>query len=154
MNAQKIKEIVRLLRILSFGLIGSVVFLLLMAVLLLSISGKPLAGEDEALSRIMFLVLLVLAVWGIAGGQYMFRKKMRNLKATDPIEVLDQYRGAMIVRLALLESAAFFGVLTYLFLGDLRGLLVAGALLVFMVLMHPTRLRLLKETGIDIDSFF
>lgn len=153
MNAQKIKEIVRLLRILSFGLIGSVVFLLLMALILLSISGNPLAGEDEKLSRIMFLVLLFLGLWGIAGGQYLFRKRMRNLTATDPIEVLDRYRGAMIVRLALLESAAFFGVITYLLLGDERGLLVALALLVFMVLLHPTRLRILKETGIDVESF-
>jgi hypothetical protein len=153
MNAQKIKEIVRLLRILSFGLIGSVVFLLLMALILLSISGNPLAGEDEKLSRIMFLVLLFLGLWGIAGGQYLFRKRMRNLTATDPIEVLDRYRGAMIVRLALLESAAFFGVITYLLLGDERGLLVALALLLFMVLLHPTRLRILKESGIDVESF-
>ena len=141
------------MRILSFGLIGSVVFLLLMALILLSISGNPLAGEDEKLSRIMFLVLLFLGLWGIAGGQYLFRKRMRNLTATDPIEVLDRYRGAMIVRLALLESAAFFGVITYLLLGDERGLLVALALLLFMVLLHPTRLRILKESGIDVESF-
>lgn len=152
MEEQKAKELVKLLRILSLGLIGTVVFLLLVAVLMISVGGKPLAGYDPQLERTMLFVLLVLSVGGILWGRSVFLKRMNSVKGEVLLTVLDAYRGAMIVRLALVESAAFFGVITYLLLGSITGLIMSVLLLFYMILLHPTNRRLQQESGIDIEE--
>lgn len=152
MDENKVKEVIKLLRILSLGLIGTVVFLLLVAVIMLSISGKPLAGTDTELERTMLIVLFIIAAGGILYGNYAFRKKIPQVRGKDLVTVLETYRGIMILRLALVESAAFFGVITYLLLGSMTGLVISVLLLFYMMLLHPTDQRLKKETGIDLKN--
>lgn len=145
----KLREITRLLRILNAALIGGAIFLIIVSVLMVEMSGRSLATTDPTLTKYMLIVLLILAAISIPAGIILFRKQMSVAEGKGMIEVLDIYRSALIVRAALAEGVVFFGTIVYLMQRSYSALLIAFLVLGYMLVIFPWRKRMARETGIE-----
>ena len=64
-------------------------------------------------------------------------------------EKLVTYRGTMIVRAALMEGSAFFGIVCHMLTGKSIFIFMAAIILAIMAYFFPTRERMATELGIS-----
>lgn len=142
-------------RIITLALTGSVVGFAIIVLAVLR-AGKPLAPEAWGLSGMLTLLALLFAVMNIAlsfvvppqltrtGLQRVTRDQARDPKPGwegFPVEapaVFPVFQSELIVRLALLEGAAFFAVIAHMMEGTLLPLLAALVLVILMLASFPT----------------
>lgn len=146
----RVKEVVRLLRILHGGLVGGAFFLLIVALLMVEAGGKSLAPVDPEFSRILLLLFLIITAISIPAGVVLFRRQMKAVDRSDVMRLLDAYKSAIVVRAALAEGAVFFGTIVYLLQRNYTALGIAFILLLYLISLYPVRSRLNRETGLDI----
>lgn len=146
----RVREILRLLRILHGGLIGGALFLMIVALLMVEAGGKSLAPVDPGFSRILLLLFLIITAISIPAGVVLFRRQMKTADHSDVIRLLDAYKSAIVVRAALAEGAVFFGTIVYLLQRNYTALGIAFVLLLYLISLYPFRSRLIRETGLDI----
>lgn len=97
-----------------------------------------------------FLVPTFAFLSPLAGVLY-FNKKVNEIKLSeDALEKrkLD-YRAALIVKWAFIEGPAFFAIVTYLLSPNYLHLIMAGIVLVFLIIQHPTDYRLCNDLDVD-----
>lgn len=102
--------------------------------------------EDEKLRSILPLVAVALAVGGAASGAAFFRKRRDTLRGqTTLAHSLAGYRGAQIVRWALLEGPALFSIIAFLLTGVYWLLGVVALLIALFVSTRPSPRRAVQD---------
>lgn len=132
-------------------LIGQLLFLAIVA-----FSGFNLLEEGDetsSLTNIFKIVAAVLAIGGVSGGRMIFQMRVNIIKTkTDLIEKMNDYRSALIIKFALLEGPAFFGIIGYMLTGNNFFLLVAGFLILVFALHYPMPDRTIKELELSSEE--
>lgn len=88
----------------------------------------------------VFLYLVPgMAVLALFMGKRVYDNRIDTIEASAPLqEKLDNYRGALIVNLALVEGASLLGIMSYYITGNLLYILIAFALILYFFYLKPT----------------
>ena len=129
---------------------GIVFFGGIMAFLVKSEAGSP---EMSDLETIFLYVVPIFFVFGIVSSFLVYRKRIAGLKnEQDLISKMTGYRGAFIVRLALLEGPGFLGVVVTFLTGNLLFLVFSGIIVVYMIYLRPVKETIASDLGLNYDE--
>ncbi|MAY83800.1 MAG: hypothetical protein CMP59_06655 [Flavobacteriales bacterium] len=145
---QTSKEYLRGLSIVHAALLfGQIIFLALM----LFINSTQIVDNSlEDLNEIFLILVPLVAIAGILGGKFLTQNKLESIKAkSDLNEKLDLYRGALIVKLALLEGPSFFGIICYYLTGDYIYAGIAALIIIIFFTYRPTKESIVKDLELD-----
>jgi hypothetical protein len=97
----------------------------------------------------IFLVLVpVFAVINIATGTYLFKQRTKSIdKLSSLNKKLTIYQTALIIRFALAEGPALFGIVVYMITQNLFYLFLAGLIVLYFIWLSPTK----EKTEQDLD---
>jgi len=135
---QTVDQQMLVMRIIAGALIAGVGFFLAF-VLFQSPLGQPPAGQQTSLMAVGFAVINTLLQFGVP-------LVVRTGQQAGPANTVEQKAAAlfftrMIVRLALLEGAAFFNIFSLMSEHNWWTLVVIGVLVLLMLALWPTRTR-------------
>jgi hypothetical protein len=103
--------------------------------------------------NIMLLISIVLAISAISAGLFVFNSSMKlTASESDVSKKFQIYRGAMIVRAALFEGAAFFAIVNLLLFGHFIFIVISLACLGIMAMYFPSRNRISKEMKLKVED--
>ena len=109
--------------------------------------------STEEFTRIMIYLVPFVIIAALVGSNFLYRKRLKSINnMTTPEEKLSYFRSVLIIRYALPEMAAFLALVAFLVSGDLRFMAGAGVLLVWIIVIFPTRGRI--ATDLEIRSEF
>jgi hypothetical protein len=131
---------------------GQVIFGL--ALLLLTMTGN--FDPEDALLRTVFMYLVpILAIGGIFASIKIFKSKLNVARDADGLtEKMNNYRGVLIVRFALLEGPSFFAIVSFMQTGELLFLAVSGMIVLYFFTLKPTREKAVSDLELtENDSF-
>ncbi len=132
------------LTVLCYTLTGGLVFFSVI-VSLLALNGFS-SPKAEGLGNILNIIVPVLALVGLLGGNAVAKSRLLAIKEMPGLaDRMNNYRGVVILRYALLEGPALFSVIAIFLTGELKLLIATAALILMMLYMLPTRPRLIKE---------
>ncbi|WP_420602624.1 hypothetical protein [Flagellimonas sp.] len=106
----------------------------------------------------MFLIVIpIFALSSIFLGNFIFGQSIKNIARTSSLrQKLVRFQTASIIRYALVEAAAFFGIIAYYMTGNLVFMLISAILILYFFMLRPTRekiIRTLNLTGSDKAAF-
>jgi MFS family permease len=133
---QTSKQYFRSLTILYFGLlIGQVAF----AAITLYLNLELLFQPDDSLRDIFIYIVPIFVVNGFATGHLIYKSRLKKIKKHNSLtSKMGEYRGAMIIRLAMLEGASLFAIVVYLLTADLIFIAMSGLIIAFFIILRPT----------------
>ncbi len=145
------KEYFKALRIIHLVLVAGVVFFLLVLLLLDYLQSGGFGLED--LGEIFFYLAFIFSLGAIFLGNVFFGKKIAAIKMKmDLKQKLEDYRKALIVRLALLEAPAFFCCVAFMLTGQWIFVGVALFNLAILVALHPSKERAELEMDLSFQE--
>ena len=99
------------------------------------------------------MVAPLLAIAGIAGGIFLFKKQVAIAQSKDTLKgKLALYQGALIQKYALVEGPAMFAIVAYDLSGNLLFLIIAGLLLLYFISIRPTKDRLVTDLDLSYED--
>jgi len=120
-----------------YALIAGQVFFALVSFYLQK-TGMMDAGIKE-LRDIFLIIIPLFVVGGFLGSRVMFKTRLNAIKSQDNlISKMTAYRGALIIKYALLEGPSFFAIVVFLLTGDYLFLGLSGLIIVYFFLIRPT----------------
>ena len=112
-------------------------------------SGVMKVDQMEQFATFIYIVPS-LAIVCVFAAFMVFKQKLAAIREkSDIIAKIAEYRAALIIRWALLEGPAFFGIVSYLLTGNIILLSVAVAIIAIFILLIPSRARL--EVDLEIN---
>ena len=118
------------------------------------VSRGPLRPHDASLERTLQVVALVVAVGAVAAGFMLFNNKLSGIQAIGDVkERMAAYRGAAIVRWALIEGPVLLSAICFMMTGNYAFLALAIALILVFAAVRPSKAMVvyqLQLTGTEI----
>jgi len=147
------KEYLKSLKIIHIALSVGVASFIAIVYFLQTIGG--LGIYDETLSSVFMILVPLTAFISPSVGVLLFNKSMKEMKVNDYSleEKKQNHKSAYIVKLALIEGAAFFAIVAFMLITDYVFLIMAGVVLIFLIIQHPTDYRLSEDFDIDPKEF-
>jgi hypothetical protein len=100
-----------------------------------------------------FIVAIILTITAIAGGTFWFKQNIDNATSKDSLkQKLMVYQTAFIKRFALLDGASLFAIVVSSVRGNLFYLLIAGAIILFMLVLRPTKDKIENDLNLSYDD--
>jgi len=150
MPQQTTQQYFKALTVLHFALVTGLVVFSVIAYVVHSIGTF---GNDAALLTIFQYMVPALAFMSIVAGRTLYKKKVDDIKNMDNLATkLNAYRGAFILRDALLEGPAIFAIIAYLLCGNMVLLGVAVLLIVVFIIIRPTKDAVIKDLELSSDE--
>ncbi len=139
------------LTLMHLALVGGIVFFGgIMTFLITSEAGSP--GMSDLLPAFLYVVPIFF-VLGIISSFLVYRKRVGDLKnEQDLTSKMTGYRGAFIVRLALLEGPAFLAIVVTFLTGNLWFLLFAGFIALYMIYLRPVKETIASDLDLNYDD--
>lgn len=139
------------LTIIHLALVAGIVFFGgIIAFLVTSGAGSP---EMSDLETIFLYIVPIFLVLGVVSSFLVYRKRIGDLKdERDLVSKMTGYRGAFIVRLALLEGPGFFAVVVTFLTGNLLFLVFAGIIVAYMIYLRPAKESIANDLGLNYDE--
>ena len=137
---------IRIIQIVYAALMAGIAFFAGMSLLLNLLQGPSI---DDATMNSALMVISVVFLGNIPIGIVLFKKRLETTESQNLDEKLATYRGAMIVRAALMEGSGFFGIVCFLLTGNNGFILLAAIILAIIAYFFPTRERMATELGIS-----
>lgn len=141
------------LNILFYAMVAGVILFALVAAYLVT-SGE--FQTDQSLSELMVPLAGVLAASNIFISDMLFKNQMKRIHESQPLYARQStYRGGFILKMALLEGAALFAIVTYLLTGSNIAMIAAAVVWGWMALNRPSvdnmkkHLHLSSEEEVD-----
>lgn len=101
-------------------------------------------------SQPFIFVVPILAIGCLLASFYAPKGRIQAAKAIPDLDKkLELYRGAQIIKYAVLEGAALFGVVAYLTDYNIMFLAISAILLVAMIWVRPTRDRIIADLSLN-----
>ena len=134
-NSNSTLSYIKTLSTLHYALFGGQV---LMAGVMFFLKGSTVFHLSNSDGVFLYLVP-ILSVLGLFFGQKLYDSRIQQLKdETDLDEKLDKYRGAIIIRLTLIEGPALLGIMAYYITGNLLYLVIAAFLILYFFYLKPS----------------
>lgn len=103
----------------------------------------PLDGE---LSTIFLFMVPLFAIGAIIGSHLISKSQLAAIKTKAELsDKLQDYRGLIILRYALIEGAALFSIVTYFLTANFILLGIGALLVIFLGIQRPTKAKVAKE---------
>lgn len=97
-------------------------------------------------NEVFYFILPIMAVFGIFIGNYLYKQKIDALKSKATLkEKLEGYQQAIIIKFALIEGPAFFGIVGAMISGNLLYLIIALLLAVYFFSLKPTKDKIIND---------
>lgn len=139
-------EYFKSIKIVHIALVIGVVFFALVSVFL-QMNGFNTA--DQEFINIFLLVVSIFTLFGVIASNLIFKKKIRTIKEKSSLKVkMDEYRAALLIKLALIEAPAFFTVIAYLVTGDYIFLGIVLLLIIVFLIYTPNRVKFINDLGL------
>lgn len=144
---QTSKEYFRSITIIYFGLlIGQVAFSAITLYLNLGLMYQP----DDSLRDVFIYVVPILVVNGFVTGHLIYKNRLKKIKSYNILtSKMGEYRGAMIIRLAMLEGASLFSIIVYLLTADLIFIAMSGLIIAYFIKLRPTIDKISMDLELD-----
>lgn len=124
------------LNILFYAMIAGVILFALVAAYLVT-SGQ--FQTNESLGELMIPIAGVLAASNIFISDMLFKNQMKRIHESQPLYSRQStYRGGFILKMALLEGAALFAIVTYLLTGSSIAMIAAAVVWGWMAINRPS----------------
>jgi hypothetical protein len=131
-------------------LAGMVLFGVVSAVVRLS---NKMAG-DVMLNKVLQVTALAITFILIKTGLSIFDKKLQTIPSTaSPVEKLNDYRTAAIIKWAMIEGPALFAIICFMITRNYAFIALAFALIIFFALQAPAKLKLMLQLQISEPEF-
>lgn len=140
-----ISEHFRTLKLVHLALNASTIVFVIAGVYLY-VSGLSPFNDDTSLTDILGYSSVAYALMSIPLSVFLFKLILsRKRKEQDLQVILSTYRNAFIIRLATLEGAALFALVSFLITGKLLTVTLGGFVLAFMIILRPSNQEVRKE---------
>ena len=127
------------LNILFFGLVMGPAMLAVVAMVLIQ-TGTFIPLTDDVLGTVFGIAVPAVGIGAFYASKILFEKRMPAVIARPTLdEKLEGYRIELILKYTLLESPAIFAFLAFMLTGTMLFFALGAAILLFMVLVRPTR---------------
>ncbi|RVU03098.1 hypothetical protein EOD41_03965 [Mucilaginibacter limnophilus] len=104
---------------------------------------------------ILTFIVPVFAVVGFLLCNMLGKRQLENIQTdATPTQKLAKYQTAMIIKSALLEGPSLFGIAVFFITGNLFFLMISGALMVYFLLITPTKERVFNDAKFNYDESF
>lgn len=129
-------------------------FIILSGLLLLTLfsyymGNKPIVGFSSD-GDIWIYIVPLSAMNGYFGGNLIVARRLSNIAKESSLgQKLYTYMGAGIIRLALLEAAAFIGIFAYWKNNKIFYLIIVASLILYLFKLRPTKERAIREMGLE-----
>ncbi|WP_298518576.1 hypothetical protein [uncultured Kordia sp.] len=92
----------------------------------------------------MFLLIFpVIVISTLTMSRIMFQKMVQNAKNMEGLKkMLTQYQTASIVKFALIESPAMFGIVMYMVSKNATFIAISGVLILYLILQRPSKSKI------------
>lgn len=131
------------LKIVHIALVMGVVFFALISVLL-QIKGFGTVGQE--INNGLLLVVPTFALIGIFASNFVFKKKLNGIRDKSNLkEKMEEYRSALIIKLALIEGPSFFTVVAYLLTGNYMFLGLAVVMIIVFLIYTPNQTKFIND---------
>ncbi len=146
---QTSNEYFRSLYILHIALmVGLFVFIMISVFL---DAGGSLGNNEQKLNDIFMILAPLLALIGLITAQFVYRNRLIQLKTLPDLkQKLTAYRGAFIVRTALIEAPGLFAVIAFLLTGNYIYIGIAGLIIAIFFVWIPSKERI--ATSLDLNT--
>ncbi|HRQ29753.1 MAG TPA: hypothetical protein PLU49_06730 [Saprospiraceae bacterium] len=102
--------------------------------------------QPDPIGGILKYLVAILVINGFVVGQLIYKKRLIKLKSLDDLAAkLEGYRGAMIMRLALLEGPSLLTLVLYFLTADLFFIMMAGFIIFIFLFFIPSRDKISRE---------
>lgn len=102
--------------------------------------------QPDPMGDILKYLVAILVINGFVVGQLIYKKRLIKLKSLDVLAAkLEAYRGAMIMRLALLEGPSLLALVLYFLTADLFFIMMTGFIIVIFLFFIPSRDKISRE---------
>jgi hypothetical protein len=99
------------------------------------------------------MLVPAIAVSGAFASNFIYNKKIGELTSLESLkDKVMGYQTACIIRYALLEGPALFGIVSYMQSGNLLFLIIAGALIVYFVSLRPTKEKIEMDLNFSFEQ--
>lgn len=100
-----------------------------------------------------FFIIPLLAIGSYFAGNFLFRQNINTIANNNNSlkEKLNSYQVALIIKLALLEGPALFGVVAFLLSGNLYFLLISGLLIGYFFIQKPSKEKIIDELKLNFE---
>ena len=135
---QTSKEYLKTLSILHLALTVSPVIFGLVGFYLISIGSILI--DSAVLDMVFTYIVPVFIVGGVFGSNWIYKNKLNQLKEENDFNLkMSSFRGALILRYALLEGPALFSVVVAMITSNPLFLVFTGIMVGFMFYWKPTK---------------
>ena len=136
-------EYFKSIKIVHIALVVGVVFFALISVFL-QINGFGTVGHE--IDKVLLIVVPIFALIGIFASNFVFKKKLNEIqKKSNLKEKMEEYRSALIIKLALIEGPSFFAVVSFLLTGNYIYLGLTVILIIVFLIYTPNKTKLINE---------
>ena len=112
--------------------------------------------EDENainLLQIFTYVVPLLLVGGLLGSTFLSKRLIEKAKSLPDLkDKLGSYRGALIVKWALMEGPTLIAMMAFFLTSNLNFLIMAGAMLAFFVTTNPSISKTIQDLSLSRDE--
>lgn len=124
-------------------LAGQIVFALIF--LFVVLPPEKIEG-NSTFSSILLLLSICLSVAGLFGGNVLYKKSVQKASQENEAEKkMEAYKGALIMKYALLEGPCLFALIAYFLTGNIQFMYMAGLLIIVFVMNKPSRDKIATE---------
>lgn len=143
-----IRTYLRSLNILHLALLAGMVML----TVILFLFAEEREVEDQFLQTLI-MVLAIISIASLFGGLYIFRKIISGIdKKLQLAEKLHKYRGASIVKWAMLEAPVLLSAICYFITNQTGFLITSVGLILFFMLHRPAKARIVNDLVLSADE--
>jgi len=145
------KQYFRTAKVIHLALVSGVVIFASVASFLMS--GEELKFGYSTDTNIFYILVGVLGLWALFGGEAIFRNQIKKAKIQPALEQkMMQYQSANIVKYAWVEGVALFSIVAAMLTLSIWFLVITGFLVLVLASYHPSVDKAVKELDLNVDE--
>jgi hypothetical protein len=142
------KAYFKALSILHLAMVAGVVFFGLIVALLVAIN--TITSINSTFTNFFYYVVPVLTILGLIASNIVFKNRLKQTRDNYELRTrMTNYRGALIIKYALLEGPAIFAIIASLITGTISFLAYAGLMVVLMLYARPGIQKTFNDLVLD-----
>jgi hypothetical protein len=141
----------RSLTVVFYGLIfGQVLFGLLSFLLM---STNKVVPEGENLKDVFIYIVPASALLGFILSNILFKNRLKLMDENSTLLMkLNCYRGALIVRYALLEGPSIFSIVVYMVTGYVVFLIISALIVIYFLTLMPGKEKAIEDLELSAND--
>jgi len=148
---QTSSEYFRALKIVHFALtLGQILFGII-AFVVVNMNETTIA--DEFLTQVLFIIVPIFMIGTFIASNVLFKKRIEIAKSKNNlIGKMNEYRTAIILKLAPLEGGSFFSIIAYFITNNIIFLSLSALIVLMFALNQPTKEKAIADLELNFDE--